>query len=111
MEDKYVTIKMSNHAPVRVNPDFWPIVAEAEHCEVEREWRLGVRRHASCGAIVFGEYETGSKSEHGLAGGEVVPMGGDISAAIHRLAKYLGCNPRLADECIRKLPERSNGDP
>jgi len=116
------TITLTDRTPVRIAEDAWPLVAEATdnsfagndygrlrqalaRNEVDT-YSLRVRQHADgrtlvygvlCGATVW----TGTTDHRG---GELLPDGSDIPAAIRRVGEECGLPDHVIRECIADLP-------
>jgi hypothetical protein len=129
-ESTHLTITLTGRPPVKIKKTDWPALAGAadkEHdgqveCQANRAatWKLTVRQHADGRAIIYGvhTYDSHWQGEHGrdVRGGELLDKGGDIAAAIRRVADELearlpdqgaygqGVFPRLAHECTADLP-------
>lgn len=125
-----LTITLTDRPPVKITKADWPILASAEEREHDgqyehqanrrSEWRLIVRQHADGRAIVYGifSHDTQWQGERDLdiRGGEMLPEGADIPAAIRRVAAALearlpnsqhwseGRFSQLAHECTADLP-------
>lgn len=109
---KRLTITLTDRRPVTVDTDAWPLVATAKdwdnqyECQANRTWRLYVRLHADGRAIVSAEYATSFQGGRDRHGGEIVPAGDDLPAAIRRVAEdVLGDHgEELAREAVADLP-------
>jgi ASC-1-like (ASCH) protein len=113
---KKLTITLTDRRPVTVDVDVWPVIAKAKdwdnqhESQANRTWMLTVRQcHTDGGdagdrCIVYGVYDTAWQNESGKRGGEIVDTLDEVPAAVKRVAKYLGFEERLADECIADLP-------
>jgi len=105
-----LTITLTGRRPVRIDKGDWPVIASVTWYDGEvpseafRHWRLTVRQHADGRSIVYGVYSTAFRGERDRRGGELLPPGADIPAAVHRVAEHLGFDPRLAEEVIADLP-------
>ncbi len=110
-ENKSRTITLSTAAPVRIRDAEWPFLSQAmtterEGTDQEETTWLKVRRHADGRSLVYGGVDarwTRSKFPDRRAG-ELVEPGGDVVAAIWRLARELDAPPLLTREAIAKLP-------
>lgn len=88
-------VALTGRAPVRINTDEWPLIASANmfsgrlECQANTTASITVRQHADGRALVYGERESGPGGWPAEAepwyGGELVPAGGDLAAAILRL--------------------------
>jgi hypothetical protein len=110
MGNEELTITLTGRPPVRIRKAEWPIVAQAVWHDGQaggdwtRRQRLTVRQHEDGRAIVYGVFETVWQHERDRRGGELVEAGGDVAAAVHRVAEHLGFDAWLAEECIADLP-------
>jgi hypothetical protein len=116
------TITLSGRRPVTISDDAWELIAEAEEDSYSSrdfsryrqakaqgeldEWTLRVRQHADGRAVVYGILSaatawTGSKD---WRGGELVPPGGDLAAAIERVGRDGGFPPSVIRACVANLP-------
>jgi hypothetical protein len=111
-EPKYRTITLTDHAPVRVREDHWPIIASARshdgqvECQANRRWYLTVRQHEDGRTIVYGHYSSAFSNERDLYAGELLDAttdGDAIVSAIRSVGGRCGCD-ELIDECIADLP-------
>ncbi|MDD4888738.1 MAG: hypothetical protein PHU85_02315 [Phycisphaerae bacterium] len=122
------TITLTNRAPVTIDEDNWPTIAEAtdsEHdgeveCQATRKskWSVRVRKHSDGRAIVYAtySYDTNWRNArcYSAKRGILVASGGDLVAAIREVCDdiaYAECDeedaerwPTLAAECIANLP-------
>jgi len=105
------TITLTATAPVTINEDAWPVIADASDCdrrsipsEANRTWTLSVRQHADGRSIVYGVGRSVFADENDRRGGQIVPAGGDVPEAIFTVAESLGFERHLADKCIADLP-------
>lgn len=107
---KQRTITLTNAAPVRISESLWPVVAVASdhdgqiEAQANRTWSLRVREHADGRRIVYGVHGTCFQNERDASGGEIVPAGGDVVAAIRRVNETIGGSDYLANSCIADLP-------
>ena len=59
-EKKTITITMSETAPVKIDPEQWPVIASASdhdgqvECQASTEWMIKVREHSDGRRIVYG---------------------------------------------------------
>lgn len=108
--DDHRIITLTGQPPVRIQPEDWPLIARAEDWtgthrrDAAKRWRLEVLQHDDGRAIVAGEYVTLWEGDRDYEGGELVPAGGDIVAAIRRIAEEIGGDARLVQRCIADLP-------
>jgi hypothetical protein len=105
-----LTVKLFDHAPVRVVKDDWPLIASAKdwdnqyEFQANRTWTLRVRQHADGRALVYGLHTTQFQHERGREGGMLVASKDEIPAAVHKVAERLKFPVELAEECINDLP-------
>jgi hypothetical protein len=110
MGNEELTITLTGRPPVRIRKAEWPIVAQAvwHDGQVPTEWtrrhRLTVRQHEDGRAIAYGVCESLLPHERDRRGGELVDAGGDVAAAVYRVAEHLEVDRWLAEECIADLP-------
>jgi hypothetical protein len=119
-------ISLTDRAPVKIVSADWPVVAEGSHESSHKSWEnereanqiwkgwLKVRQHRDGRAIVYGcdEYSTNAQGADGYSyrGGELLPAGADLAAAIGRLVAGLidrggsAAMLQVAHECIASLP-------
>lgn len=102
-------ISMTGAAPVQIADAQWPIYAQSSWHgglppgTADRSCWLKVRRHADGRSIVYGGFDTKIEGERELRGGELVPVGGDLVAAIKRVSAT--CNAQeCLDRCLSALP-------
>ena len=108
---EYVTISMTDHAPVKVRRADWLLVASAKQhdggqieCQANRRWMIYVRQHADGRSLVSGTHSTQWQGEADGYGGELIESGGDVPAAIRRIGERIGANEGTIDRCIADLP-------
>jgi hypothetical protein len=116
------TITLTDHAPVKIREDEWPVVAIAKtwtggngvECQANEEMSIRVREHADGRRIVYGVRQAGpggmAIGYRGAAGGSLVPavggkadQGGTVKA-IRMVADEVIDDVQLGDECIADLP-------
>jgi hypothetical protein len=116
------TITLTDRPPVKINEADWPILAEGsgntfegvepgrrrqadENGDVEKWWLL-VRQHADGRTIVYGIVEAScfQDSREDWRGGELLPAGSDLAAAIRRVGESGHLPDRIIRECIADLP-------
>lgn len=132
-EKKTVTVTLSDRAPVRIDPEEWPVVACAGlhdgkvWSQANTEWRITVREHKDGRRLVYGWEKSGPGGKpigyRDTYGGYLVAAGdglrqpptdpdGPMRAkpdeegtvrAIRRVAGLIG-DAKLGDECISNLP-------
>ncbi len=110
------TITLTGRAPVTIREDEWPVIASAKYTpgamrngtpvpDYETDTHtLRVRQHADGRAIVYGvtAASTAWTGTEDWRGGELLPAGEDIAAAIARVGERM--LDRVARECIADLP-------
>jgi hypothetical protein len=122
-----ITITLTDHAPIKIKADHWPMIAEAtakdwdgeyEECSDDRSyWHLRVRQHADGRAVVYADYSHETcfpKQDVAAKRGVMLEADGDIIAAIRQVAAEMAAAkrsdddddrwPELAAECIAHLP-------
>lgn len=110
---KVIEIALSDRAPVRINPDLWPVLATVKdwdnhlECQANQVWRISVRQHADGRTLVYGVHTRGPggmpltfRERHA---GFLLEPSGDIVRAIRRVAGAIDADS-LADACIADLP-------
>ncbi len=104
-------ITLTHQAPVKIDPDRWPLIAEGEDCDdrahpfqANRQWWIKVRQHADGRSIVYGAHTSNFQGESDTWGGMVVDPDEDLSAAIRDLADELGADQIVSSEAISNLP-------
>jgi hypothetical protein len=111
------TITLTDRRPVKIVEDEWPVIAEAEDDSYQGDpgrygqaagqgeidtYKLKVRQHADGRAIVYGIVDAAiapwgqPAGGEDWRGGELVPPGADLAAAIRRVA-----DDHLPDSVIR----------
>jgi len=131
--EKKRTITLTDAAPVRINQDDWPVIADGQYhdhdnqyeFQANRTWRcvIRVRQHTDGRMIVYGvyEYDTQFQGERDctVRAGEVLESDADPIPALWRTGEALsdaleeaGCGEYSAHvaqtvrECIADLPAR-----
>lgn len=126
-EDKKRTITLTDRPPVRITDAEWPTLASGTFEWHDNQYRfqanrtrdifVKVRQHADGRVLVYAGYDT-SSAWQGETGdrhrtGELLEAGGDIIAALHRVADELATRALGAhaneirdcmNECIADLP-------
>jgi hypothetical protein len=118
------TITLTGRAPVKIVEVDWPLIAEAagdsycgdmsryrqaKDCGELDTYSIKVRQHADGRAIVYGVLDAAIAAWGQPArgedwrGGELLPAGADIAAAIHRVAGDRIPEPVIR-ACIADLP-------
>lgn len=115
---KMIKVLMSERAPVKIDPDEWPILAEAcdytgsHEVQANEKWFIKVREHEDGRRIVYGQNFRGPGGmpiewKGAYAGFLIDPKKVDVSAetvrAIRRVAGLIG-NHDLGSECVADLP-------
>ena len=112
------TITLTGRAPVTIIESAWPVVAKAtdrpgSFCngtpvpDYETDsHQVRVRQHSDGRAIVYAVLDaatcwTGTEYRRG---GELVPAGGDLAAAIERVCVDCGILESTMRDCIADLP-------
>lgn len=120
--DNKITIRLSDAAPVRINPDHWPVIAQANaHDNAHRSqannlWAIVVREHEDGRRIVYGARSPGNGGQHvgtinpfagfklrAFAGHSAEQVADETIRAIRRVAGVID-RPDLGAECIADLP-------
>jgi hypothetical protein len=104
------TITLTDHAPVTVREDAWPIIAQArwwrgeiEH-QADRKWWMKVRRHADGRTIVYGGYQTRWQGESDRKAGALLDNDKPTIITIRIIADDLNAPEELVRELIADLP-------
>jgi hypothetical protein len=125
------TIVLTRRPPVRIESDYWPVIAEAKDRDFEGQyefqsfrrsyWAVYVRQHKDGRTIVYATYRYESNwggertyaAKRGVLLGDS-PSGRDICAAITEICDDIAnadaCGedakrwPGLADDCIADMP-------
>lgn len=114
---KKIAVTMSERAPLKLDPELWPLIASADthdgqvECQANREWAIKVREHEDGRRIVYGWVRRGNGGMpigyRGASGGYLVEAGASAGEetirAIRRVAGIIG-DDALGDECIADLP-------
>lgn len=113
MKQEKIEIPMTNMPPVRIDPEAWPIVAQANwhdgenEASADRTALLHVRKSGDR-FLVYGEFTSGWRQELDRSAGEVCDDPGenmaDLIATIRRVAAAIGDQGWLAQEAIQDLP-------
>jgi len=104
------TISLTDRAPVRIDEDLWPVVAQSRdwdnqhECQANRTWRCMVRQHADGRSIVYGVYTTQFQGEADSHAGYLLGAGEDVPAAIRRVGEEIGAAESVIRACIADLP-------
>lgn len=118
-EKKTITITMSETAPVKVDPEQWPVIASADRhdgkveCQANTEWVIRVREHADGRRLVYGSQSAGNGGQYagyrGKDAGYLISVAQDKAReeqtirAIRRVAGVIGAED-LGAECVADLP-------
>lgn len=117
---KKLTVKLSDHAPVTIVQDDWPVIATAEdrpgstrngtpvpNYETDH-YLIRVREHADGRRLVYGWVDaatswTGTRDAHA---GYLLPAGTDAAETVRAIRRIAGAlsYAELADEAIADLP-------
>lgn len=120
---KKITITMSETAPVSIDPEAWPLIADADRhdgaveVQANTKWAIRVRQHADGRRLIYGWQSAGNGGKPAgyrpLYAGYLVewPSGDGRQAksdeatirAIRRVAGVIG-DEQLGAECIADLP-------
>lgn len=114
---KKIAVTMSERAPLKLDPDLWPLIASASthdgqvECQANREWAIKVREHEDGRRVVYGWVQRGNGGMpigyRGASGGYLVEAGANAEEetirAIRRVAGIIG-DDSMGDECIGDLP-------
>jgi hypothetical protein len=114
---KKIAVTMSERAPLKLDPELWPLIASADthdgqvECQANREWAIKVREHEDGRRVVYGWVQRGNGGMpigyRGASGGYLVEAGANSGEetirAIRRVAGIIG-DDQLGDECIADLP-------
>ena len=109
-ETEYLTVTLTNHPPIRIQKDEWPILAEAywydESTEKESKEckRLIVRQHNDGRAIVYGIYTTTLQGERNRRRGVLVFPGSELVWPIYQVSAAMKFGSDFAEDCIANLP-------
>jgi len=109
-----ITIRMSESAPVSIDPEQWPVIAEARdhdgqqyECQANTLRTIRVRRKSAAEYLVYGYAKAGAGGQFAgtrnpYAGYRVADLDAGVGA-IRRVAGVLG-DDHLGSECIADLP-------
>lgn len=104
------TVSLTDRAPVRIDEDKWPLVAEGKGWDGEYEFQasrtrgIRVRQHADGRAVVYGVYTTRFRGERDARAGYLLAAGEDVPAVIRRVGEEIGASEAVIRECIADLP-------
>lgn len=104
------TITLTNHAPVTIREDTWPIISSARwwrgeiESQADRKWWMKVRRHADGRTIVYGGYQTKWQGEADRKAGELLDSDKPTVITIRLVADDLGAPDDLVRAMIADLP-------
>ena len=111
-----IEITMSERRPVSIDPELWPVIAEADWHNGEHEFqandirRIRVREHADGRRIVYGLQCSGDGGQaigtHNPRAGFLIHVGADADETVRAIRRVGGIlnDRRLADACIANLP-------
>lgn len=128
--EKKIKVVLTRRPPVLILESEWPYIATSEDKEYDGQyesqanrisgWDLDVRQHEKGCSLVYGRYRYDSnwrgEASHDIRGGEKLPAGANVVAAIERVAEWMreqvsrerpddaDAFLRLANECIASLP-------
>jgi hypothetical protein len=123
-ETKTRTITLTDRAPVKIQEDQWPTIAQASgdsyasndynrHQAQDDEldqYKLKVRRYMDGRLLVYGILQAANRGWKAPAegedyrGGELLEKDADIAAAIRRVGEYCHLPDRIIRECIADIP-------
>lgn len=116
MPEEKKLIPLTGEAPASITPSRWPVIARANWWDSEHRSQantmhhLAVRQHADGRTIVYGSVEAGPGGQYGgfepTHGGELLPPGADLAAALGRVAREVGVRPHLLRDALAELPPR-----
>jgi hypothetical protein len=104
------TITLTNHAPVTVREDAWPIIASSRwwrgeiESQADRKWWMKIRRHTDGRTIVYGGMTTLWQGESDRKAGELLDNDKPTILTIHLVAEDLGAPGELVRTLIADLP-------
>jgi hypothetical protein len=116
------TITLTDRRPVSIVESEWPVIAKATgdsyaSADYSRhqqalgrgeldEYAIRVRQHADGRAIVYAVFSAASAwtGSQDAKGGELLPTGADLAAAIRRVGEDCGIPDAVIRECIADLP-------
>ena len=70
MTTKNIKITLSDRRPVSIDPEQWPVIAEADDhdgqvkCQANNVWKIKVREHADGRRIIYGFHDAGDGGQH-----------------------------------------------
>ena len=111
-----ITITMSERRPLTIDPELWPVIAQADWHNGQHDFqantirRIKVRQHADGRRIVSGFQRAGSGGQpigtRNPEAGFLLPAGADAGQTIRALRRVGGAivDGDLAEECIADLP-------
>jgi len=110
------TITLTDHPPVKIDEDRWPVIAQADdhdgkiEAESMTSWSLRVRQEQDDSGryIVYGVYRTVLPDDRDRRAGQIVNTTGELVAAIRAVGAALNLTAEreraLVQECIADLP-------
>lgn len=69
-ETKTLTITMSERRPLKIDPELWPVIADAKRhdnaikSQANNVWTIRVREHADGRRLVYGSHEAGQGGQY-----------------------------------------------
>lgn len=108
---EYLTITLTDRAPVRIVKTDWPCIASAQGLGPSMDgkthtWRLTVRRHSDGRTLAYGRSSSSDPTERIRAGGALLDAWDEAAgvSAIKAVGDSLGMPKRLIQSCIADLP-------
>jgi hypothetical protein len=113
---KKIKITMSERRPLSIDPEQWPVIAQADwhdgrvECQANNIMRIKVREHADGRRIVYGFRRAGDGGQHAGTrnpeAGFLLSSDAGEDETIRALRRVGGVidDDRLAEECIADLP-------
>jgi hypothetical protein len=103
-----LTIALSERRPITIDPDEWPVIAEASLDYDKCDLYVRVRQHADGRVIVYSGAVHAPGHGPSVYGGFFIDEAVDmvdvqLPSVIRRAAGIIEC-PRLGSECIANLP-------
>ena len=119
-----IKIKMSERRPLTIDPELWPVIAQADWHNGQHDFqantirRIKVRQHADGRRIVYGFQRAGNGGQpigtRNPEAGFLLAAGADEDETIRALRRVGGVidDDGLAEQCIGDLPaEEIDGAP
>lgn len=109
-----ITIRMSARSPISIDPEKWPLIAEAGECyppglpcQANHEWHLRIRERVDGMGLVYGEHVAGpggvSAGWVPTYAGRFVRDGDFLISIVRDVAAAVGC-PDLVQSLMQSLP-------